>query len=170
MTQPRQPRQRRKPQAAALPANHPGDREPTPAVRPTRPALVAALRQVIDPGQAITVDSTPDETGSYQQQQVTVPGWRLLIMWREGAILHLSQAWGPGGVHWEYGCSRWPDWGAGHDAVPLCPIRHLLPPLERAALERRLLAERCTPPPQLPVNAPGIDAIMTEDFLALMTP
>lgn len=163
------PRQRRQPQALALPANDPRDRDPTPAVRPTREALVAALRQVIDPGQAITVDSTPDETGSYHQQLATVPGWRLLIMFRHGAILHLSQAWGPGGVRWSYGCDRWPDWGAGHDAVPLCPIRHLLPPLERAALQARLLAEPCTPPPQLPVNAPGIDAILTDDYLGLMT-
>ena len=164
------PRQRRKPQAATLPANHPGDREPTSAVRPTREALVEALRQVVDPAQPIQVDFTPDETGSYQQQLVTVPGWRLLVMWREGAILHLSQAWGPDGVHWSYGCDRWPDWTAGPDAAMLCPIRHLLTPLERAALQRRLLAEPCTPPPQLPVNAPGIEAIMTEDFLELMTP
>ena len=165
-----QPRQRRKPQAPTLPSNHPGDREPTPAVRPTREALAAALRQVINPAQPIAVDQTPDETGSYQQQLVTVAGWRLQVMWREGAILHLSQAWGPGSVHWAYGCDRWPDWTAGSDAVPLCPIRHLLPPLERAALERRLLAEPCTPPPQLPVNAPGIDAIMTDDYLGLFTP
>ena len=163
------PRQRRKPQAATLPANHPGDREPTPAVRPTREALAAALRQVIDPAQPIAVDSTPDETGSYQQQQVTVPGWRLWIMWREGAISHLSQAWGPGGVHWSYGCDWWPDWTAGPEAVPLCPIGHLLAPLERAALQRRLLAEPCTLPPQLPVNAPGIDAIMSKDYLELFT-
>ena len=165
-----QPRQRRKPQSATLPSNHPGDQEPTSAVRPIRKALAEALRQVVDPAQPIAVDQTPDETGSYQQQQVTVPGWRLQIMWREGAILHLSQAWGPGGAHWSYGCDRWPDWTAGCDAVPLCPIGHLLAPLERAALQRRLLAEPCTPPPQLPVNAPGIEAIMTEEFLALMTP
>ena len=170
------PRQRRKPQAATLPANHPGDQEPPLAVRPTRQALVEALRRVADLGQAITVDQTPDETGSYQQQLVTVPGryapygWRLLIMWREGAILHLSQARGPGGVHWSYGCDRWPDWTAGPEAVPLCPIGHLLAPLERVALQRRLLTEPCTPPLQLPVNAPGIEAIMTEEFLALMTP
>ena len=165
-----QARQRRKPKAATLPFNHPGDREPTPAVRPTREALTEALRLAIDPGQPIAVDQTPDETGSYQQQLVTVAGWRLQIMWREGAISHLSQAWGPGGVHWCYACDRWPDWTAGPDAAMLCPIEHLLTPLERAALQRRLLAEPCTPPPQLPVNAPGIDAIMTEDFLALMTP
>ena len=164
------PRQRRKHQAATLPANHPGDREPPLAVRPTREALADALRQVIDPAQAIRVDSTPDETGSYQQQLVTVPGWRLLIMWREGAISHLSQAWAPGGTHWAYGCDRWPDWTAGPEAVLLCPIQHLLAPLERAALERRLLAEPCTPPPQMPVNAPGIDAIMTDDYLGLFTP
>jgi len=170
MTQPRRPRQRRKPQAATLPSNDPRDREPTPAVRPTREALAAALCRVVDPSQTITVDSTPDETGAYQQQLVTVPGWRLMIMFRHGAILHLSQAWGPGGVHWSYGCDRWPDWSAGPDAVMLCPIGHLLAPLERAALQCRLLAEPCTPPPQLPVNAPGIEAIMTEDFLALMTP
>ena len=170
MTQPRQPRQRRKPQAAALPANHPGDREPPLPDRPPREALVEVLRRVADPGQAIRADFTPDESSSYQQQQVTVPGWRLLIMWREGTILHLSQAWGPSGVHWEYGCDWWPDWAAGPDAVPLCPVGHLLTPLERAALERRLLAEPCTPPPQLPVNAPGIDAIMTDDYLGLFTP
>jgi hypothetical protein len=164
------PRQRRKSQPATLPANHPGDREPTPAVRPTREALVEALRLIANPAQPIAVDQTPDETGSYQQQQVTVPGWRLLIMWREGTILHLSQAWGPGGVHWEYGCDRWPDWAAGPEAAMLCPVGHLLTPLERAALERRLLAEPCTPPPQLPVNAPGIDAIMTDDYLGLFTP
>jgi len=162
------PRQRRKPQAAAMPANHPGDREPPLPVRPTREALVEALRQVADPAQVIAVDSTPDETGSYQQQLVTVLGWRLLIMWREGTISHLSQAWGPG-VHWAYCCDRWPNWAVAQ-AVPLCPIRHLLPPLERAALERRLLTEPCTPPPQLPVNAPGIDAIMTKDYLELFTP
>jgi len=165
-----QPRQRRKSQAPTLPASHPGDREPTPAVRPTREALAAALRQVIDPGQAITVDSTPDETGSYQQQLVTLPGWRLLIMWREGVISHLSQAWGPGGVHWAYCCDRWPDWAAGPDSRPLNPIEHLLAPLERAALQARLLAEPCTPPPQLPVNAPGIDAIMSKEYLELFTP
>ena len=164
------PRQRRKPQAATLPANHPGDQEPPLAVRPTRQALVEALRRVADLGQAITVDQTPDETGSYQQQLVTVPGWQLLIMFRYGAISHLSQVWGPGGVHWSYGCDRWPDWAAGPEAVPLCPIGHLLAPLERAALQARLLAEPCTPPPQLAVNAPGIDAIMTDDYLGLFTP
>ena len=163
-------RQRRKPQTARLPSNHPDDREPTPAVRPTREALAAVLRQTIDPAQPIAVDQTPDETGSYQQQLVTVPGWQLQIMWREGAILHLSQAWGLGGAHWSYGCDRWPDWTAGPDAAMLCPVAHLLAPLERAALQRRLLAEPCTPPPQLPVNAPGIDAIMTKDFIELMTP
>ena len=164
------PRQRRKSQAPTLPANHPGDREPTPAVRPTREALAEALRLAIDPAQVIAVDFTPDETGSYQQQMVTVAGWRLLIMWQEGAILHLSQAWGPGGVHWSYGCDRWPDWTAGSDAAMLCPIGHLLALLERAALQRRLLAEPCTLPPQLPVNAPGIDEIMTDDYLGLFTP
>ena len=162
-------RQRRKPQATTLPSSHPGDREPALAVRPTREALVEALRRVADSGQPIQTDFTPDETGSYQQQVVTLPSWRLLIMWRKGAILHLSQAWGPGGTHWEYGCDRWPDWAAAQ-AVPLCPIVHLLAPLERAALQRRLLAEPCTPPPQLPVNAPGIDAIMTDDYLGLFTP
>ena len=165
-----QPRQRRKSQAQTLPSNYPGDREPPLAVRPTREALAAALRQVIDPAQSIAVDQTPDETGSYQQQLVTLPGWRLLIMWQEGAILHLSQAWGPGGVHWVYCCDRWPNWAAGPDSQPLNPIEHFLAPLERAALQRRLLTEPCTPPLQLPVNAPGIDAIMTEEFLALMTP
>ena len=163
------PRQRRKSQAPTLPANHPGDREPQAAVRPTREALAAALRQVINPAKAITVDSTPDETGSYQQQLVTVPGWQLQIMWREGAILHLSQAWGLGGAHWSYCCDRWPNWAAGPDSRPLNPIEHLLAPLERAALQRRLLAEPCTPPPQLPVNAPGIDAIMSKDYLELFT-
>ena len=164
-----QPRQRREALAAALPANHPGDREPPFAVRPTREALAEALRQVVDPAQPIAVDQTPDETGSYQQQLVTLPGWRLLIMFRHGAILHLSQALGPGGTYWEYGCDRWPDWTAGSDAVLLCPIAHFLAPLERAALQRRLLAEPSTPPPQLPVNAPGIDAILTDDYLGLMT-
>ena len=123
-----QPRQRRKPQAASLPANHPDDREPQAAVRPTPEALAAALRQAIDPGQAIRVDQTLDETGSYQQQLLTVLGWRLLIMWREGAISHLSQAWGTGGTHWEYGCDRWPNWAAGSDSRPLNPIEHLLAP------------------------------------------
>ena len=165
-----QPRQRRNPQAATLPPSGPGDRKPTPAVRPTREALTEALRQVADPAQPIAVDQTPDETGSYQQQLVTVAGWRLQIMFRHGAILHLSQAWGPSGIHWSFGCDRWPDWTAGTGAMMLCPIQHLLAPLERAALQRRLLAEPCTPPPQLPVNAPGIDAIMTEDYLGLFTP
>ena len=90
--------------------------------------------------------------------------------WQKGALLHLSQAWGPGGVHWDYGCDRWPNWAAGADSVMLCPIGHLLTPLERAALQARLLTELCTPPPQLPVNAPGIDAIMTDDYLGLFTP
>ena len=165
-----QPRQRRKPQAATLPSNHPGDREPTPAVRPTREALVAALRQVIDPAQPIQVDFTPDETGSYQQQMVTVPGWRLLIMFRHGAILHLSQAWGPGGTHWEYGCNRWPDWAAGPEAVPLCPIGHLLTPLERATLQRRLLAEPSTPPATAPAAKVSIDDLFDPKYQELFTP
>lgn len=166
------PRQRRKSQTAALPANDPGDREPQAAVRPTREALAEALRQVADPAQPIAVDQTPDEAGSYQQQLVTVPGWRLQIMFCHGTVSHLSQGWGPGGVHWSYGCDRWPDWAAGPEAVPLCPIGHLLAPPERTALQARLLAEPCTPPPppQLPVNAPGIDAIMTDDYLGLFTP
>lgn len=163
------PRQRRKPQTAGLPANHTGDREPTPAVRPTREALAAALRQVIDPAQPIAVDQTPDETGSYQQQLVTVAGWRLLIMWREGAILHLSQAWGPGGAHWSYGCDRWPDWTAGSDAVPLCAIGHLLAPLERAALQRRLLAAPCTPPPAPPATKVSMDDLFDLSYLELFT-
>ena len=164
-----QPRQRRKSQPATLPANHPGDREPTPAVRPTREALVEALRRAADPGQAIRVDFTPDESGSYQQQQVTVPGWRLLIMWREGSILHLSQAWGPGGVHWEYGCDRWPDWTAGPEAIFLCPIAHLLTLMERAAMERRLLAEHCTPPPLPPAAKVSMDDLFDPSYFELFT-
>jgi hypothetical protein len=168
MTPPCQPRQRRKPQAAALPANHPGDREPTPAVRPTREAVVEALRRAADPGQVIRVDVTPDESGSYQQQLVTLPGWRLVIMWRESTISHLSQAWGPGGTHWDYGCDRWPNWAVAQ-AVLLCPIRHLLPPLERAALERRLLAEPCTPPPTPPAPKVSIDDLFDPKYLELFT-
>lgn len=164
-----QPRQRRKPSLATLPSNHPGDREPTPAVRPTCQALVDALRQVADPRQAITVDFTPDETGIYHQQLVTLPGWRLQIMWRVGAISHLSQAWGPGGVQWSYGCDRWPDWTAGPDAVPRCPIGHLLAPLERAALERRLLAEPCTPPPAPPAAKVSMDDLFDPKYLELFT-
>lgn len=164
-----QARQRRKPQASAPPSNHPGDREPTPAVRPTREALTEALRQVINPRQAIRVDQTPDETSSYQQQLVTVAGWRLQIMWQEGAILHLSQAWGPGGVHWSYGCDRWPDWKAGPEAVMLCPIGHLLASLERAALQRRLLAEPCTPPPAPPAAKVSMDDLFDSSYLELFT-
>ena len=164
------PRQRRKPQVSALPSNHPDDREPTPAVRPTCEALADALRQVADPAQAITVDSTPDETGHGQQQLVTVAGWELLIMWRQGAILHLSQAWGPGGTHWEYGCNRWPDWAAAPEAVPLCPIGHLLTPLERAALQRRLLAQPSTPHATAPAAKASMDDLFDPKYQELFTP
>lgn len=169
MTQPRQPRQRRKAQASAPPSNHPGDREPPLAVRPTREALTEALRQVADPAQPIAVDQTLDEIGSYQQQLVTVAGWRLLIMWREGAISHLSQAWGPGGVHWAYCCDRWPNWAAGPDSRPLCPIQHILPPLERSALQARLLAEPCTPPPAPPAAKVSMDDLFDLSYLELFT-
>lgn len=159
-----QPRQRRKSQATKLPANHPGDREPTLPVRPTRAGLLAILRQAADPGQPIRVDLTPDETGSYQQQLVTLPGWRLLIMFRHGAISHLSQAWGPGGSHWDYGCDRWPDWAAESDGVAFCPIKHMLTELERAALEARLLAAPCDPPAPIPKGEASMDYLFDQEF------
>ncbi len=167
MTQP-QPRQRRKPQAATQPSNHPGDREPGPALRPTREGLLATVRLAADPGQPIMVDMTPDETGSYQQQLVTLPGWRLLIMFRHGAISHLSQAWGPGGSHWIYGCDRWPDWAAP-DAAAFCPIRHLLTDLERAALEARLLAAPCDPPAPIPKGKASMDDLFDDQYSQLFT-
>lgn len=166
-----QPRQRRKSQAATLPANHPGDREPTLPVRPTRETLAGALRLVLDPAQPIRASMTPDETGSYQQQRVIVdgPGWVLLIMWQRRAILHLSQAWGPGGSHWDYGCDCWPDWAAGSDGVAFCPIKHLLTDLERAALAARLLAAPCDPPAPIPKGKASLDYLFDKEYSELFT-
>lgn len=152
-------------------AVHPDDREPSPAVRPNREDLAAALRLALDAAQPIRASSTPDETGSYHQQLVTLEGsgWVLLVMWQQRAILHLSEAWGPSGCYWEYGCERYPSWDAGPESVVFCPIRHLLTPLEQAALEARLLAAPCSEQPLAAINAPEVDEIMSKSYMELFT-
>jgi len=138
--------------------------------RPSRADLVAILHQALNPEVPIITDERPDESGQYQLQNVWLQGWRLAILWRGRTIDHLSTADAPQGLHWSYGCDRWPSWEAGPDSVPLCPIRHLLNDSERQALEACLLAIPCKPPADHsdPV-APSVDEIMDQQFMELMT-
>jgi hypothetical protein len=139
-------------------------------IRPSRQDLMAILRQAADPGVAINVSIRPTITSSWQLQTVRVAGWSLAILWHGNKIDHLSTTDDPLGRHWSYGCDRWPNWEAGPDSVPLCPIRHLLTAAERRALESRLLATPADPEPPLLVNVPTVDEIMDEAFMELMTP
>jgi hypothetical protein len=140
--------------------------------RPTRADLVAILRQALNPEVPINVDGcmywiSPDY---WATQPVLVNGWTLEIIWHGCNIDHLRTADAPQGLHWSYGCDRWPSWEAGPDSVPLCPIRHLLTAAERQALEARLQTIPCKPPaePSDPV-APSVDEIMDQQFMELMT-
>jgi len=137
-------------------------------LRPTRDDLVAILRQAADPEVPVSVDYHPD-SGDLAQL-VCVPGWWLWIVWTGQTIDHLSRAHVFDGRRWSYGCDRWPNWEAGADSVPLCPITHLLTPSMRSALEARLMAAPCRPAPELPVVTMAIDDLMDKKYLQLFTP
>ena len=137
--------------------------------RPSRQDLIEILRQAADPEVPINVDISLTDAPSWVAQTVRVNGWRLLILWHDDQIDHLSTTDDPLGRHWSYGCDRWPSWEAGPDSVPLCPIRHLLSATERQALGLRLLSTPADPEPPPPTDVPTVDEIMTDDFCALLT-
>ena len=85
-----------------------------------------------------------------RQQVWASSGWRFAFWWQLGVLHRLAVALAPDGGRWEYGCSRWPDWLAGFDAVVLDPIPHLLIPEQRAQLQARLLTCPLRPRPPVP--------------------
>jgi hypothetical protein len=115
--------------------------------RPTSEAVAAALIAAAD-GAPLLADHpvTPDDFGL---QRITMAnGWKLAIWWSLGQQMGpVHQATSPEGLHWVYGCARWPDWLAGPEAVVLDPIRHLLSDEQRERLRARLLSCSCWPEP-----------------------
>lgn len=101
--------------------------------------------------------------------------WRFGFFWNhrcwneEDYLERLSVAITPDGSRWEYGCDRWPSWDDGSSAVILEPLRHLLTPEERMAINNRLLVCPCWPEElQLQVNAPPLDQIWTPEELEVV--
>jgi hypothetical protein len=83
-------------------------------------------------------------------------GWKLWVSWWPDRQMHLLHgALAPDGACWSHGCDRWPDWGAGPDAVVLEPLQHLITPEQRERLQQRLLTCSCWPElDPLPVPPP----------------
>jgi hypothetical protein len=92
----------------------------------------------------------------FAQRVDMASGWKLWVRWNLWDQLDmLWAATAPDGAHWSYGCDRWPDWGAGPDAVVLDPLTHLITPRQREKLRQRLLTCSCWPEPDpLPVRPP----------------
>lgn len=137
--------------------------------RPSRQDLIKILRQAADHEVAISADINLVDAPMWAVQTVRFNGWRLAILWHGDKIDHLSTTDDPLGRHWSYGCDRWPNWEAGPDSLPLCPIRHLLTSAERQALEARLLTTPADPEPPPPTEVPTVDEIMDDAFMELMT-
>jgi hypothetical protein len=125
-----------------------------PLAPPSRAALAAVLAQAAE-GEPLLADQ-PVLVGDWITQRVDMAnGWRLWFWWLpSGQLDRLWAATAPDGAHWSYGCDRWPDWGAGPDAVVLDPIHHLMAPEQREKLRQRLLTCSCWPEPEPPPMPP----------------
>jgi hypothetical protein len=164
MTDPTQP------SPAALAAMLSGSPEGMPAP-PSRAALAAVLAQAAEPDCWLLANG-PAEESVLSQRVDMANGWRLWIRWK--LCNQLDMLWAataPDGAHWSYGCDRWPDWGAGPDAVVLDPIHHLMSPEQRERLRQRLLTCSCWPEPEpLPVPPPPtkeqLDAFWDVELMA----
>jgi len=123
-----------------------------PPAPPSRNALAVVLAQAAE-GEPLLAN---DPGGDLRLQRVDMAnGWRLGLLWLLDDVPSLIYATAPDGAHWSYGCDRWPDWGAGPDAVVLDPIHHLITPEQRERLRQRLLTCSCWPEPDpLPVPPP----------------
>lgn len=111
---------------------------------PSRAALAAVLAQAAE-GEPLVAD----EPGGRERLQFVdlANGWRLGVLWFLGDQPALWSAIAPDGAYWSPGCDRWPDWGAGPDAVVLEPLQHLITPEQRERLRQRLLTCSCWPEP-----------------------
>ena len=135
--------------------------------RPRHEAVAAALVAVAD-GLPFLASFQPSEADHDLQRLDLVDGWRLAIWWRRGEMGPLHSATDPQGLHWVYGCGRWPGWDAGPAAVVLDPIRHLLDDDQRQALRAQLLRAVCWPPVEpypLPPLRPLAELWSDEDLL-----
>lgn len=138
--------------------------------RPSRDELAATLRNLAG-GEDCTVSR--DIAPPCMQFVRLASGWRLAVWWLSGcdggSLGPLSGAIAPDGRRWIYGCDRWPDWHAAEQAIILDPLRHLVTPLERAAIEAVLraapLAEQQPHPPIAPQS---VDEIWTAEELEVM--
>ena len=135
--------------------------------RPTNKAVAAALLSVAN-GEGFLADLQPDETDHILQRLSTVSGWEMAVWWHHGDMGPLHAATDPQGLHWIYGCSRWPSWEAGPDAVVLDPIRHLLTREQRDRLQLVLQSAVCWPPPPPLPPPPPVAALSDEDLLDLI--
>ena len=123
-----------------------------PPAPPSRDALAAVLAQAAE-GEPLLAE----EPGGHGRLQFVdmANGWRLGVLWSLGDQPALWSALAPDGAYWSHGCDRWPDWGAGPDAVVLDPLTHLITPEQREQLRQRLLTCSCWPEPDpLPVPPP----------------
>jgi hypothetical protein len=123
-----------------------------PPAPPSRAALAAVLAQAAE-DEPLLADQPG---GGLRLQRVDLAnGWRLGVLWFLGDQPALRSASAPDGAYWSHGCDRWPDWGAGPDAVVLEPLQHLITPEQRERLRQRLLTCSCWPEPDpLPVPPP----------------
>ena len=122
---------------------------------PSRAALAAVLAQAAE-GEPLLAHRPVAAHDWTTQRLDTANGWKLWVWWDPGQqMVQLSSATSPDGAYWSYGCDRWPDWGAGPDAVVLEPLQHLITPEQRERLRQRLLTCSCWPEPDpLPVPPP----------------
>ena len=124
-----------------------------PFAPPSRAALAAVLVQAAEGAPLVA----SDPGGRWLLQRVDMAnGWSLWVSWQSRD--EMESIWcasAPDGATWSYGCDRWPDWGAGPDAVALEPLTHLVAPEQRERLRQRLLSCSCWPEPDpLPVPPP----------------
>lgn len=130
--------------------------DPTqPPAPPSRAALAAVLAQAAE-GEPLLADRPVPVDDWITQRADMANGWKLWIWWLpSGQLDRLWAATAPDGARWELGCDRWPDWGAGPDAVVLDPLTHLITPEQRERLRQRLLTCSCWPEPDpLPTPPP----------------
>jgi hypothetical protein len=121
---------------------------------PSRAALAAMLVQAAE-GEPLLANRPVDPWNHPLQRVDLRNGWVLEFLWSSGGLEQLCAATAPDGAHWSVGCDRWPDWGAGPDAVALEPLQHLITPEQREKLRQRLLTCSCWPAPEpLPVPPP----------------
>ena len=146
---PKRPGRPRKPAAPRLPPEPP-DTTPQGPPAPSGDAVAAALIAVASGAVPVEAWAVQADELLNRQQVWASSGWRFAFWWQLGVLHRLAVALAPDGGRWEYGCSRWPDWTAGPDAVVLDPVHHLLTLEQRAQLQARLLTCPLRPRPPVP--------------------